>query len=43
MSNFLTGTIERFVDDVVLRADTAPVSTCAWPRSSVAVRSSAQS
>ena len=25
VSNFLTGTVERFVDDVVLRADTSPV------------------
>jgi hypothetical protein len=25
VSNFLTGTVERFVGDVVLRADTGPV------------------
>jgi hypothetical protein len=43
VSSFLVSTIDRFVDDVVLRTDTDPSSTCGLPRSTVLVRSTGRS
>ena len=42
VSNFLVSSVEQFLDDVLVRANTDPSGTCAWPRCSVAARFSAR-
>jgi hypothetical protein len=38
VSNFLVGTIERFIDDVSVAPTPTPSSTCVWPRCNNPVR-----